>query len=515
MSPYLLLTFFPAVINLGLCVYVWSRNSEARENRVLALACLGLSLYCFRTFEVHTRPLETAELIFPILKFGPLLAGAALGDFLMSIARRPLLARRRLEVAVIYAPVVLFGAGAVFTDWFHGGMEVTAAGTYIPQNGPLSGLEVYFLLALLLVALTKAVRSYFSSREYNQRKQLTWSVSGIGLSVLSIMALLHLPEPIVPFARTAEFMTIFVAFSTNLIAATMSYAIARYGLAPSIDELRRREAEARARQAELQHQLLDARMREEHRRQEALEKELETAHQMQMALMPRSSPRIEGLSIAGRCTPASEVGGDYFQYFLRYGKLVFCVADATGHAMQAAIPVVMFSGILASQMELDSPEEELFGRLNRSLHHVLERRRYVCFVLGALDLSTRTLRLINSGCPYPFHLCAASGRVEEVRIDAYPLGINLDSAYKARDIQLGAGDLLVLCSDGLVEARSAAGEMFGFERAGGIVERGYEENLEADALLDRFADEVQAFTDGAALEDDMTCIVLRVDRAAD
>ena len=83
MTGFVFLTVLPAVVNFGLGVYVWSRNSEARENRLLALACFGLSIYCFRFFEVYTRPLEFAEVVFPALTFGPLFAGAFLSDFLL------------------------------------------------------------------------------------------------------------------------------------------------------------------------------------------------------------------------------------------------------------------------------------------------------------------------------------------------------------------------------------------------------------------------------------------------
>jgi serine phosphatase RsbU (regulator of sigma subunit) len=73
-------------------------------------------------------------------------------------------------------------------------------------------------------------------------------------------------------------------------------------------------------------------------------------------------------------------------------------------------------------MELNSPVEELFARLNRSLHRVLDDRTFICFTLGELDLHTHALRLANSGCPYPYYFNATSVEVKEVQIDTYPLG---------------------------------------------------------------------------------------------
>ena len=79
-----------------------------------------------------------------------------------------------------------------------------------------------------------------------------------------------------------------------------------------------------------------------------LEEELQTAHDMQMDLMPTEVPQIPGFEIVGQCIPANHVGGDFFQYFPQNGKLSISLADVTGHAMEAAIPVMMFSGILKS-----------------------------------------------------------------------------------------------------------------------------------------------------------------------
>ena len=90
-----------------------------------------------------------------------------------------------------------------------------------------------------------------------------------------------------------------------------------------------------------------------------LEDELQTAHELQMGLMPGEGPQVEGFDIAGRCVPANHVGGDFFQYFhLSRDRLAITTTDVTGHAMEAAIPVVMFDGILESQIKLGGGIED-------------------------------------------------------------------------------------------------------------------------------------------------------------
>ena len=195
-----------------------------------------------------------------------------------------------------------------------------------------------------------------------------------------------------------------------------------------------------------------------------MEEELQTAHDMQMGLMPAEAPEIEGIDIAGRCIPANHVGGDFFQYFERDGKLSISLADVTGKAMEAAIPVVMFHGILKSQMELDEPMGTLFGRLTRTLHDSLDAHTFVCFVMGELHPTTFVFRLPNGGCPYPYHFQEESGEMIELQVDAYPLGVSPGTKYPVVETQLQTGDQVVFCSDGIAEAENVSGEQFGYER---------------------------------------------------
>jgi len=243
-----------------------------------------------------------------------------------------------------------------------------------------------------------------------------------------------------------------------------------------------------------------------------LEEELQTAHDLQMGLMPAESPRIEGLDIAGRCLPANHVGGDFFQYFSQNGGLSLCMADVTGHAMEAAIPVVMFNGILESQMELGGTLEELFARLNRSLYRTrIDNRTFICFTMGELDISTRMLRLSNGGCPYPLHYHATTGQVTELQVDAYPLGVRADTVYSTIEVQLESGDDIIFCSDGIAEAANVQEAIFGFERTAETIRQVCAEDLSAEVLIDRLIGTVKDFTGDAPQGDDMTVVVLKVE----
>ena len=273
--------------------------------------------------------------------------------------------------------------------------------------------------------------------------------------------------------------------------------------------IRRRRERDRVREEYIREQQDRLKAQEELARE--LEEELQVAHEMQIGLMPADSPHIPGFDIAGRCIPANPVGGDFFQYFpLADGRLAISLADVTGHAMEAAIPVVMFSGILENQMEAGYSLEELFPRLNRSLQRILDRRTFVCFEMGELDPAARIFRFANSGCPYPYHFKASTGEVAELQVDAYPLGVRADTAYSTLEVKLEEDDRVVLCSDGIIEAENAAGELFGFERTAEVIYRGCRENLSAAELLDRIIGEVKMFTGDVPQGDDQTMVVLAV-----
>jgi len=113
----------------------------------------------------------------------------------------------------------------------------------------------------------------------------------------------------------------------------------------------------------------------------------------------------------------------------------------TGHAMDAAIPVVMFSGLLKSHMELEGTLQERFERLNRSLYGTLPGRAYICFTMGELDVSTRTLRVCNGGCPYPYHYRDSAGELAELSVSAGPFGLRSDMMCQVVDIAFESGDL--------------------------------------------------------------------------
>lgn len=155
--------------------------------------------------------------------------------------------------------------------------------------------------------------------------------------------------------------------------------------------------------------------------------------------------------------------------------------------------------------------EDLFSRLNRSMHRTrMNKRTYVCFAMGELDLSTRTWQLANGGCPYPFHYRAATSAVTELQVNAYPLGANPDTTYATLESPLEPGDCIVFCSDGIIEAANPQKALFGFEQTAETIQRGCVDGLSAEAQIDQLIGAAKEFAGDAPQGDDMTVVVLKV-----
>jgi ligand-binding sensor domain-containing protein/serine phosphatase RsbU (regulator of sigma subunit) len=243
------------------------------------------------------------------------------------------------------------------------------------------------------------------------------------------------------------------------------------------------------------------------------EEELQTARQMQMRLMPTVAPALPGLDVAGTCRAANHVGGDLFQYFDTDTSVCLVLADVTGHGMAAAIPVVMFSGILDREMERPSNLAMRFAGLNRSLHRSLDAGKYICFTMAEIDRATKTLHLASCGNPYPLHF--HDGELTEVQRDGYPLGVRADTEYAAVEAPLHEGDYLVLYSDGIPEITNGSEEMFGYDRVLATVHEACRDGLSAQDVVARLLARAREFAGDEPPTDDMTCVALRVtDRQA-
>jgi serine phosphatase RsbU (regulator of sigma subunit) len=202
---------------------------------------------------------------------------------------------------------------------------------------------------------------------------------------------------------------------------------------------------------------------ENRRRQMALEQEFKSARELQQALIPENLPPVPGFAVTSAYRPASEVGGDFFQIIsLDTGPLgddgtLIVLGDVSGKGLKAAMTVSLIVGAVRMAVETTSSPAQILGALNRRLYGRLQGGFVTCIAL-LLDRKG-TCSVSTAGHPAPFL------NSQEPNIPgALPLGLFADAAYEEVILFLNLGDYVALYTDGLLEARNTAGELYSFDR---------------------------------------------------
>ena len=245
--------------------------------------------------------------------------------------------------------------------------------------------------------------------------------------------------------------------------------------------------------------------RREHSRQHQLKIELNEAREIQRGLMPRRMPNLPGFSLASAWQPAHDVSGDYLAAFkLNESHAALCVADVAGKGLPAALLMSNMQAALKSFASENIAPSELCGKLNRIMCGNTPLRKFITCFYGDLDVSNRKLTFTNAGHNPPM-LMRSSG--ECIRLDegGPVIGAFCESRYSQQEVQLRAGDKLLLFTDGVTEAREASGEEFGEHRLHECL-RSYR-GTNAAELRARIFSEVAKFCAGD-FEDDATLMVV-------
>lgn len=242
--------------------------------------------------------------------------------------------------------------------------------------------------------------------------------------------------------------------------------------------------------------------------QERLRQEMEIARKTQRDLLPTAPPELPGLDVAGSSSPASIVGGDFFGYHSHPAqqRVSIAVGDVSGHGMPAALLMTLTVGLLEAESRDGVAPAELLAQLNAALKPHCARSRLNVAVCYALLQSDGALQAANAGGIAPL-LRRADGRIEWLEANGLPLGIELeDKALCECEARLEPGDALLLVTDGLVEAKNEAGEMFGFERCELAVSGASASS--AAALQEHILKAMRAFTGSVEPQDDVTVVTV-------
>jgi serine phosphatase RsbU (regulator of sigma subunit) len=247
-----------------------------------------------------------------------------------------------------------------------------------------------------------------------------------------------------------------------------------------------------------------------------MKRDLEIAKEIQTWLMPAAPPQVPGIEMAFATRPANTVAGDYYDAFLRSNTadstqtcapLLLAVADVAGKSVPAALLMATLQASLRTLAGMCTTPLELIERLNRyCCDQNIGGRRFTTAFLAELNPSTRQLTYVNAGHNWPV-LRRASGTVERLQTGGLPLGIMPAARYECGQISLAPGDLLVVFTDGLIEAENDKEEEYGEGRM--FATLNIRPGATAAEVLQNLMLSADRFTASAPQHDDITCLVLR------
>src|SRR5579862_560902 len=251
-----------------------------------------------------------------------------------------------------------------------------------------------------------------------------------------------------------------------------------------------------------------------------MKRDLEIAREIQQWLVPDHAPQVPGIDIAFATRPQNTVAGDYYDAFLRTAApasetnppLMVAVADVAGKSVPAALLMATFQASLQALSNTPASLGKIVDGLDRYCReHSLEGRRFTTAFLAEINPRTREMDYVNAGHNDPI-LRRASGAIERLAVGGPPFGLpsltDDPLVYSSARVQLQAGDLLFIFTDGLMEAVNGADEEYGEGRLLAQIQAVPAES--SDATLQRIMADVNAFVGQARQHDDITALVLRV-----
>jgi len=251
-------------------------------------------------------------------------------------------------------------------------------------------------------------------------------------------------------------------------------------------------------------------------RNRVVARELEIAKDIQHLLLPRTLPQMAGFGLAGGLQSAREVGGDFYDAIaLGDDSLLLMIADVMGKGVPAALFATTMRGLLLGLAERSSDPAQLLSGLNRLLYKELSSvAMFITAQIVHVDLKTQLLTAASAGhCP-PLFIPYGSHSVSSLSMQGLPLGVLPDTVYPQMSARMGSPAVLLMYTDGLIDARNSEGEAFGKRRLKSWLLSNSDPGTNAPEQRDRLVAELNRYRGDTAMDDDQAFLLLTEDRAA-
>jgi serine phosphatase RsbU (regulator of sigma subunit) len=261
--------------------------------------------------------------------------------------------------------------------------------------------------------------------------------------------------------------------------------------------------------------------------QAALERELRIAHDIQLAMVPKSLdaqmsplasdllPLTTDIDLYASLTPARDVGGDLYDFFLRDNLLFFCIGDVSGKGMPAALMMAVVRAMFRSETRRTNSAVAIVEQMNHNLSEEYTGGYFVTMFVGILNLTTGHLDYCNAGHEAPLVIKKEGVKQTPICLPVkpnLPVGALPEWDYEGQEAQLQSGDMLFLYTDGLSEAKNTAGEQLGRDR---VMELASEHSHETTRKLVESMDEaVKLHAGDADQSDDITLLAIKCPQLA-
>jgi sigma-B regulation protein RsbU (phosphoserine phosphatase) len=240
-----------------------------------------------------------------------------------------------------------------------------------------------------------------------------------------------------------------------------------------------------------------------------LQGQLETARHVQLELLPERDPHLTGFDIAAYNFSTEEVSGDYYDWVRIFeDQIGLVIADASGKGIPAALLMAFLRATLRFAANVGYAPHISLTKANALLWESIENNQFVTAVYGILDAQHKTFAFANAGHNPPL-VFDKNGEARFIERGGLPLGMFKETRYYEHFLQIESNQILVLYTDGIVEAADANGEEFGKERLVQCVRLG--KDLSARELIEFIHQEVLTFTGERGLDDDGTLFIIKAD----
>ena len=234
------------------------------------------------------------------------------------------------------------------------------------------------------------------------------------------------------------------------------------------------------------------------------------ARRIQQGLLPKESPKISGLDIAGVSIPARTVGGDYYDFIkLDDHHLLVVVGDVSGKGMSAALYMSKIQGMIQFASRVYSSPKEILVEVNRRIYDGIERKSFITMIIALFDLSTQKVTICRAG--HNPVLIASNGLISSLRSKGMGLGLEPGSIFgnelEIFEEELKPGKLFFFYSDGLTEAMNERKEEFGEQRVFEAIDNYH--SINAETLQQNVIEAMTRFRDGAEQNDDVTVVIVK------